>query len=494
MKKECDVLICGAGISGLYFAWRLLNSESFIEQRAKGKSPKVSIVELSNRIGGRIETVGLDADSELLVELGAMRYLSNHKLVHEVVSKLALQTTPFFESHRRSYFLRGQHITADELSREAGRIYNLKKDETGLSPIELLSLALGRLNGEALSDPAVPSIGFANALKNVVSHEASLFLKDSFGYDSNFVNCHLAEGIKALSENFLDTHAGYTIVGGMSKLTERLASEVVRLGGSIYLNTRLVGFDAKKNSLEDTAVDAYLQTQSGGEAIRVHAKNLVLAMPQRSLELISQRSPCFALPAVRESLASVQAQAAFKLFLSYDRCWWDEKKFGSDGLVLSDQPLRMNYHKKLGQKALVMVYSDMDPDSYWCDLYPKDFMEMTLLGGQRASTAMIQTVHARLADIYSVKSLPNPTHSMLRDWSADPFGGGYHVWRPHCDVAQISAFVRRPLSDQPVFICGEAYSNCQSWIEGAMRSAESILQEHFHLNPLIQQGSEKKAA
>jgi monoamine oxidase len=41
--------------------------------------------------------------------------------------------------------------------------------------------------------------------------------------------------------------------------------------------------------------------------------------------------------------------------------------------------------------------------------------------------------------------------------------------------------MRRPVQDEAIHICGEAYSNYQGWVEGALQTAELMLEEHFHL-------------
>jgi hypothetical protein len=41
--------------------------------------------------------------------------------------------------------------------------------------------------------------------------------------------------------------------------------------------------------------------------------------------------------------------------------------------------------------------------------------------------------------------------------------------------------MRHPFDDLPVYVCGEAYSWFQAWIEGALMSAERMLQDHFAL-------------
>ncbi len=39
----------------------------------------------------------------------------------------------------------------------------------------------------------------------------------------------------------------------------------------------------------------------------------------------------------------------------------------------------------------------------------------------------------------------------------------------------------KPMDDYNVFICGEAYSLDQGWVEGALRTAETVLTQYFQL-------------
>ena len=73
----------------------------------------------------------------------------------------------------------------------------------------------------------------------------------------------------------------------------------------------------------------------------------------------------------------------------------------------------------------------------------------------------------------------------IRDWSAAPFGGAAHVWRPGARSRRASrdplvAFRLRGREDDRhlanVHICGEAYSDFQGFIEGALRTAEAVVE------------------
>ena len=42
--------------------------------------------------------------------------------------------------------------------------------------------------------------------------------------------------------------------------------------------------------------------------------------------------------------------------------------------------------------------------------------------------------------------------------------------------------IRQPVPGEDVFVCGEAYSINQGWVEGALHTAELMLEEHFGLD------------
>lgn len=73
----------------------------------------------------------------------------------------------------------------------------------------------------------------------------------------------------------------------------------------------------------------------------------------------------------------------------------------------------------------------------------------------------------------------------IRDWTAAPFGGASHVWlpteKPPCqgERDRLIAFSLRGRagdeSDNNLHVCGEAYSDFQGFIEGALRTAEKVV-------------------
>jgi hypothetical protein len=87
-------------------------------------------------------------------------------------------------------------------------------------------------------------------------------------------------------------------------------------------------------------------------------------------------------------------------------------------------------------------------------------------------------------------SVPEPLEAAYMDWSLPPFNAGYHEYAPHYDVGDVQRKIRKPsqlLDDvnADIFIVGEAYSNDQAWVEGAYCTAESVLNDFFGVEPLV---------
>ena len=78
-------------------------------------------------------------------------------------------------------------------------------------------------------------------------------------------------------------------------------------------------------------------------------------------------------------------------------------------------------------------------------------------------------------------SVPDPYAAVFQDWSRLPYGGGWHSW----DVGVLSYNVRvalRSPTAEPTYVCGEAYSDDQGWVEGALRSCEKMLIDQYGLS------------
>jgi monoamine oxidase len=95
----------------------------------------------------------------------------------------------------------------------------------------------------------------------------------------------------------------------------------------------------------------------------------------------------------------------------------------------------------------------------------------------------IEEVRRQLSVLHGVPVPPpyDPRASMMANWGADPFGGAYHTWNVGARSWEVMPRIRKPLP-QPLFVCGEAWSNDQGWINGALQTTERMLADHFSLD------------
>ena len=77
--------------------------------------------------------------------------------------------------------------------------------------------------------------------------------------------------------------------------------------------------------------------------------------------------------------------------------------------------------------------------------------------------------------------VPPPIDSLFHDWNEDPYGGGWHYWNPFVKSWEVMPRVCRPSARHPLFVCGESFSLEQGWVEGALNTAEHVLETYFQL-------------
>ncbi len=82
-QSDADIVIVGAGISGLYCAYRLLQQDS---------ARRITIVERLNRTGGRLDTDLIEVKPGEIVreEEGGMRFLYSMTELMQLTNELAL--------------------------------------------------------------------------------------------------------------------------------------------------------------------------------------------------------------------------------------------------------------------------------------------------------------------------------------------------------------------------------------------------------------------
>ena len=73
-----------------------------------------------------------------------------------------------------------------------------------------------------------------------------------------------------------------------------------------------------------------------------------------------------------------------------------------------------------------------------------------------------------------------PYSAVYHTWNEDPYGGGWHEWKAEYRLDQIMwRMLQAGRRARTSTSCGEAYSYGQGWVEGALQTAEQMLEEPF---------------
>jgi len=541
-----NTAIIGAGISGLYTAYRLVTPNG---TETTLPASQVQIFDMGHRIGGRLESVRLPG-MKIVGELGGMRYMSSHRIAATLIEQVFKQhlTAIDFpmgdEAHLLAY-LRKQRLRMNdwEVAQQRGKRLNtryiLNNKDRGFSANQLFNRIVyevlmadpwfienfpGKIDNPSkynytfaltLKDwdvvkpqltylfdgpyfgKKVKDIGFWNLIKDQISQEGYNFLSDAGGYYSNTINWNAAEAFPYMVGDFSNAGSTYkTIEGGFDQIATVLAQQYLQQeGAAIWLENKLMNFRRSKvNSSRYELMFLHIPTLTKWKA---YADHIILAMPRRSLELLDQYNFFFDThkqPLLRHHINSVIIEPSYKILMGFEYPWWNTLGQLS-GHSITDLPMRQCYYfgtdPEDGHSLLLGSYNDMSTVPFWEGLsgHPELFQVritdkaeeegLKALVNVQATKIMVNEVMHQLKELHNTKNIPEPYVTWYKDWTRDPYGGGYHAWKAGYAVNEVMPFMRRPLNKEAVFICGEAYSALQGWVEGALCVAELMLQEHF---------------
>lgn len=527
MKTEkIDIAIVGGGVSGVYSAWKL-----------KKKHPKKNIVvfEFSDHIGGRLLSIQPPDVDNMVAELGGMRILENNQplivallkeLNNELPKREQIETYDFpVDEDQNIAYLRGIYLRLSDFTKEPNKVpYNLSFLEKGGTAGSIIVNAINQIvpgitdEGHTEEDrrkmareavfggKPLYEQGFWNVLMRVITGEAYQLGADAGGYNSTLTNWNAADAIPwYLSDFGLDpVYKGFK--KGFQQVPLSLAELFQKQGGDIRLNQKLLGFDYKAG-----AFDLHFEEAS------IKASELVLAMPRRSLDLLAPTSP--PLQKIAHLTSAVTPQPLFKLFTTYKDPWWRAAGYDKDGKFIpvesgrsvTDLPVRQTYYwptnkgkpAVTGPSMLMASYDDGSNIGFWDGFRARrrqafkmnlevpqlndPFVGAALAKRKKAKDprwaryqaprGMVQEVGRQLGTIHGMSYTPRVQNAAFRDWGDDPFGGGWNSWNIGVKSWEVKEKITHPIKNCPLYICGEAYSDAQGWVEGALDTADIMLKK-----------------
>lgn len=499
--QPLDVAIVGGGVSGAYCGWALRSRDCQVPdtEGASAGGPSVAIFEQSERIGGRLFTATPPHAPHLKCELGGMRYIDTQDLVVDLINELGLASKPFMvgDDHNLNY-LRGERFTLADLHAGDPRIpYALADDERAKAPPDLLAKALMAFlaDGAALTEAdklareaemtfggrPVTDVPAIDAIRAGLSAPGYDFLIEGMGY-----TCILDPEISAANLIHTDLRGGTrrTLLDGMQALPLTLAERFKAAGGDLVFQHRL-----RRVERDGDVYRLRFDTPNGPTVVR--ARHVILALPARALQGLDPGSLPLSDGQFQQDLESVVPVPAAKLYFGFAAPWWESIGL-LDGRSDTDLPIRQCLYFGVESEQpdgdshntsalLVASYSDGEATRYWEQRVGEAPFFRTPAGfpdGLAVSAAVVEEVRQQLEQLHGIP-VPQPEWAAFQDWTLDPYGGGWHYWRVGHRSIDVVPRMRRPMPDERIYVCGEAFSSHQAWILGALSSAERLLQEQL---------------
>jgi monoamine oxidase len=498
-----DIVIAGGGVSGLYCALRLADA-----------GHRILVLEAAaDRWGGRIETEDMDG---FIAEYGPMRFEPTlQPRFAALCAELGVGLVDF------------SGPSADQLATDD---VDLPEAERGLNSLQLLQrgimLIMGRepgdqawidglteadymrlrkhaqLNGQPLWDT-----GFWNALSSqgILSHRALVKLRDTGTfYHMIPENLNAAEWIiwwlralKTVGRQLA------SIEGGSARLTEGLLARLrghpnVTLAGG----HRLMGVQPVELGRPTLLLD--VATQNG--AITLRAERLVLALPRLPLLKLARHLPDH----IASQLDSVNGFPMLKVFFVCNTPWWSHGQAPQQ--YANCMPTReIHYFRRALDNdsdghGMVLLYMDRPSTEFWRhyvidgDRHDRaevdqnarivDAFALFVARDVKASAGSAANSELKLTDnarrIFGDMSIAETARYIrdsiitygIRDWARAPYGAANHGWQPGVRSWKVmDAFKGFDFGSgaRNLHIVGEAYSDYQGFIEGALNSAELAL-------------------
>ncbi|XP_068561775.1 L-amino-acid oxidase [Cebidichthys violaceus] len=445
-KTPRHVAIIGGGIAGLTAA-KLLEDAGH----------KVTILEASNRIGGRVETFRNSREG-WYAEVGAMRIPSFHRILLSFASKLQISLNPFIQNDVNTYyFINGVRQKTGAVGNNPNVLnYSLSEGERGKSAAQLFSQALWKVQDD------LKTIGCSAMIDKYDSYTVKEYLvkvgnlsrgalrmigdilnENSLFYTSLIEMLYIQSDISDSTEYF-------EVADGFDHIPRALFQ---MLNATTLLNSK-----AKLiNQAGGRGVTVtYQDGRSSGSLSNLTADYALVTASAKAAVFIDFQPPLSS--DKTEALRSVHYASSTKVILSFSERFW-EKEGIRGGKSITDRPSRFIFYPSHGfpgtaAGALLASYTCSD--------------DSTLFQGM-SEDELTAVVLEDLVKIHGEHIRPLWTGGLVKKWGLDPYSlGAFALFTPYQQGQYASELFQ---SEGRVHFAGEHTATPHGWIETAMKSA-----------------------
>lgn len=304
-----DYIIVGGGISGLFMAYKLSETNS-----------KILLIESSNRLGGRIYT---KKEEGLQFELGAARISSKHTKVMSLLKELKLDDQLIQLSDKINYKLKGSRINFYSLVNElleGSKLYTKKY----LQSINLLQLCI-----------------------DILGFKTAKLFQGMLGYDSEFEQLNAHQALRSYKQDLFTPCDYFIMKQGLSSIIDKLTKQLKEKSNiTIQLDTYVT--DIGKN---------YIQI----EKQKRYGTSIVCCIPYNSLKQFSKFKEV-------EDIHSVKPIPLIRIYAKYPKDKSGKVWFHNLPRIITDNYIRHIIPIDYESGLLMISYTDGIYADMWSNL------------------------------------------------------------------------------------------------------------------------------
>ncbi|GEC89244.1 flavin monoamine oxidase family protein [Brevibacillus brevis] len=452
------IVIVGAGMAGLVSATLL-----------KDAGHHVTILEASDRIGGRVFTLRSPFYDDQYIEAGAMRIPSSHQLTMEYVSKFQLPLNEFLNlTPNDLLYVNGVRSRRWVYEQDPDILrFPLAPHERGKTADELAQLAVKPVIDFINQDP---ERHWPIIIKKFDKYSMELFLRNNPVGPSlsaaavNMINVMSGfEGFPELSFLeilrdfilFTPTTRFYEISGGFDKLPHAFLPQ---LQENIHCNCKMT----KIIQYDNHVTIAGEQTQNF-ESFQVTADLAIITVPFTVLQFVEVEPFHSFSYHKRLAIRQLHYVASTKIGIQFSRRFWEENGVYG-GQSVTDLPIRLSYypsHNFKSESGVVLASYTWEDDALpWISMSKEEQVMKAL---------------KIMADIHGDVVYKTFVTGVAHNWSLDPFSAGaFTLFKPFQET-YLSPYIATP--EGRVHFAGEHASDFHGWIQGAIQSAIRVAYE-----------------
>lgn len=323
MGSQAEFVIVGAGITGLYTAYHLIE-----KQGIKGK--QIGVFSDGNHLSSRLNSY---CNSQGHVcELGAARFNSHHHpLLAELIQRFGLDVISF------KYKTYAKHLINSFNKEDLARLFSYPHPSSE-SFFSFASSIFGKTKASLLCSLSgyyalrSPRMSVSMALQIIQNHPESFFTKEV-------------------------SHQWYSLSKGFNQLIECLIDYLKEAGVHFFYSLKIKEMSQKEGWLNLT----FLKDEC--EYLSIKAEKCFLALPFSKIKEISM--PWRTLDYLYRHIVDVPL---FKCFLGYENACWSEEVEGACFLTQNEcQKIYVN-----GDKKTIFFYCDSKNSIFWHHLMQSD--------------------------------------------------------------------------------------------------------------------------